>query len=591
MVARPNSDGKASSVVTWTGAAGSGRPLGGIAARFLADTRAGATTFVAVGITIMIVGCAALIIDHDHLVGQRDLLKSAADAASMAATLELPELPRTLSDADTESRLLAVARKYAVLNVLGNVDDPDLEPDDIVVVLDVDRAAGTVSATVQADIGETLMASWLFDYLGPGTITTRSGVESAGSAVEVVLAIDISSTMRRTLDNFEPGHPNSRGGESRMDIVKRAALNLVDILDPNAEGQVAIGIVPWHSVVRLSPQIRHHWDDSGWAQYPQSRRYALAYFCGTEGACTASDLIQSLPASPASEWRGCLDEHRIAQVRGHADLPAIADVFRPPSDLAFAQSYGPPLRWTAYDCLAQPLPNDYKGQACYNSESVDPDFDTTKRAEDRDPEKHHYHTHTGEPHSHEHGHYHRPTPPQRDCIDDVPPILPLTPDRAAIEAAIGNLQPVGTRTYSALGLLWGQRLLAPAWRDGWGGEVHPVDPETEEGAGVRKVIVLLTDGEDDLCGHLDPACETSDVGFSRTTACAAAKAAGSEIFVIAAMDSRSISGDTADALRACSSASDNPDGSYVFLNNADSASLEAAFADVASQLRVVRRLY
>ncbi len=529
-------------------------------ARFLAETRAGATTFTAVGITIMIVGCAALIIDHDHLVGQRDLLKSAADAASMAATLELPGLPRGLSDEETESRLLSVARKYAVLNVLGNVDDLDLEPEDIDVTLDVDRAAGTVSATVQADVGGTLMASWLFDYLGPGTIMTRSGVESAGSAVEVVLAIDVSNSMQFTLNMMYA----TDGRESRMDIVKRAALNLVDILDPNAEGRVAIGVVPWHNVVRLDPQTQHHWDQNGWAKYPQSRRYAAAYYCEPDSGCPVPDLNQSLPASPASAWQGCVDEHRISQVRGHADLPAIANVFRPPWDLAFAQSYGPPLRWTAYDCLAPPLPADYRFQVCYNSDSVDPDLEGSR---------------------------HFPIPPQRDCDDDVPPILPLTPDRAEIEAAISNLMPVGNRTYSTLGLLWGQRLLAPAWRDGWDGEVHPVDPDTDEGAGVRKVIVLLTDGEDDLCGPQDPACETNPVGFPRAAACAAAKAAGSEIFVITAMAPRNVSGDMADALRACSSASDNSDGSYVFLNNADSASLEAAFADVASQLRVVRRLY
>ena len=561
LVARPSSDGEASSVVTWSAAAGSGRPWGAITARFLAETRAGATTFTAVGITIMVVGCAALIIDHDHLVGQRDLLKSAADAASMAATLELPGLPRTLSDEDTESRLVAVARKYAVLNVLGNVDDLDLEPEDIVVTLDVDRAAGTVSATVQADIGETLMASWLFDYMGPSTIMTRSGVESAGSAVEAVLAIDVSNSMSFTLDMRYP----RPGLESRMDIVKRAALNLVDILDPNEEGRVAVGVVPWHNVVRLDPQTQHHWDQNGWAKYPQSRRYAAAYYCTPESTCTVTDLTQSLPASPASEWQGCVDEHRISQVRGHADLPAIDDVLRPPGDLAFAQSYGPPLRWTAYDCLVPPLPDDYRYQACYNSDSVDPDLAAANR--------------------------HFSIPPQRDCGGDVPPILPLTPDRAEIEAAISNLTPVGNRTYSVLGLLWGQRLLAPAWRDSWDGEVHPIDPETDEGAGVRKVIVLLTDGQDDLCGPQDPACETNPVGFPRAAACAAAKAAGSEIFVITAMRPDNVSGDMADALRACSSASDNPDGSYVFLNNSDAASLEAAFADVASQLRVVRRLY
>lgn len=543
--------------MTWSGAAGSGRPLGAVMARFLAETRAGATTFTAVGITIMIVGCAALIIDHDHLVGQRDLLKSAADAASMAATLELSDLPRGLSDQETESRLLAVARKYAVLNVLGNVDDLDLEPEDIDVTIDVDRAAGTVSAAVQADIGGTLMASWLFDYLGPGSITTRSGVESVGSGVEVVLAIDVSSSMRFTLDLR-----NARNGlESRMDIVRRAALNLVDIVDPNEEGRVAVGVVPWHNVVRLEAEMQRDWDQRGWAKYPQSRRYAGAYAC--QPGCPSPQLDQSLPPLPDTGWRGCLDEHRISHVRGHADLPAVADLFRPPSDSAFAQSYGPPLYGVAYQCLAPPLPGDYISQACYDAETA-----SDVRA-----------------------HRQMALLPQRDCSDGAAPVLPLTSDRAVVEAAIGDLQAVGNATYSALGLLWGQRLLEPAWKAAWGGNVHPVDPETEEGAGVRKVVVLLTDGEDNLCGFRDPACANTDVGFPRATACAAVKSAGTEIFVITAMEPRQLSGAMADALRACSSASDNPDGSYVFLNNADAASLEAAFADIGNQLRTVRRLY
>jgi len=38
---------------------------------------------------------------------------------------------------------------------------------------------------------------------------------------------------------------------------------------------------------------------------------------------------------------------------------------------------------------------------------------------------------------------------------------------------------VGLRTYSALGVLWGQRLLSHSWSDVWGGNAHPVDPEAE----------------------------------------------------------------------------------------------------------------
>ena len=45
-------------------------------------------------------------------------------------------MPSTLTDAEVQERLLAVARKYAVFNVLGNVKDPDLTDSDVEVTLD-----------------------------------------------------------------------------------------------------------------------------------------------------------------------------------------------------------------------------------------------------------------------------------------------------------------------------------------------------------------------------------------------------------------------------------------------------------------------
>ena len=47
----------------------------------------------------------------------------------------------------------------------------------------------------------------------------------------------------------------------------------------------------------------------------------------------------------------------------------------------------------------------------------------------------------------------------------------------------------------------------------------------------------------------------------------------------------------ADRLRACSSQSDNPDGTYVFMDNATPEALLSAFAEIANQLRTVRRVY
>ena len=61
--------------------------------------------------------------------------------------------------------------------------------------------------------------------------------------------------------------------------------------------------------------------------------------------------------------------------------------------------------------------------------------------------------------------------------------------------------------------------------------------------------------------------------------------------MVAAMPPSKVSGGFADSLTACSSAAENPDGSYIILNNATKESLKNAFADIGSQLRKVRRVH
>lgn len=537
--------------------------------RFLTDSRAAATAYAAVGISIMTVGGTALIVDHNQLVGQRDLLQSAADAASMSATLELSGLPRSMSDADVEEHLLAIARKYAVLNVLGNTNDPDLKAEDIGVTLDIDRGTGTVGASVRANIGQPLMSDKLFGNSEPRTIARKSAVESVKNPVEVVLAIDTSGSMDRALDGgyAQRALPefDILGKPSRMEIVKQAALELVDILDPSEENRVAVGVVPWHILVRLAETAQADWVSNGWAEYPSSRNYAAAYACKPEGNCTAVDVDHALPSAPGEEWLGCLDEHRVL-AGDHAALPTVAELLDHPSDTGFAQAIFPTLQGRAYECLQSPLPDNFYYQYCYGEDALDL------------------------------GGVHGETRAQTGCTspytgDPIPSILPLTSDRAAIETAVGSLEPVGSRTYSTLGVLWGQRLLSHSWNDVWGGADHPVNPDDGGNAGTRKAIVLLTDGEDNPCGLHDPTCATNDVGFERSVACTAAKAAGTEIFVIAAMHPDNVTGDLGTSLRACSSEADKPEGSYVFLENRDPETLRAAFADIARQLRVLRRIF
>ena len=522
----------------------------GIAGRFLRDTRGGATSIAAVAVTIMTMGGAALIIDHNHLVGQRDILKSASDAASLAATLELNKLPDTLDDDEVRDRILPIARKYATLNVLGNVSDPDITADNVSIAFDINRGLGIVGATVEADTGKTLMSSWLYGYFGPGTVSIESGVETSETTVEVVLAIDISNSMHTNLAGDDVGHEDP---ESRMSIVKQAAADLVTILAPSDDLDVAVGIVPWDVRVRLDWTARGQWASNGWAVYPARRYFAATYKCEPENSCTPVAATDTLRSTPPETWKGCLDEHRVTA--GLANTTPESDWFDPPSDKAFAQGIYPPAYGRAYRCVRNPRPSNFDSQRCYGQNvdsvpSVRPDVD-----------------------------------PQ-SCGGGRPSMLPLTTDRTDIADFIDALKPAGGATYSALGLLWSERLLTPDWRDVWGDDVYPVD----RGDDVRKAIVLLTDGADTQCGPGDPGCSRNNLGYMRAEACTAVKAAGTEIFVVAAMSSARLSGRLGRELTACSSQGER-DGTYVFINHENPESLRAAFTEIASQLRTVRRIF
>ena len=117
-----------------------------------------------------------------------------------------------------------------------------------------------------------------------------------------------------------------------------------------------------------------------------------------------------------------------------------------------------------------------------------------------------------------------------------------------------------------------------------------MDPAARASEGLRKAIVLLTDGEDSYCGFGNETCADSAVGTSRTDACTAAKNAGTEIFVIAAMHHNKVSDALGDSLRECSSESEESDVTYVFLDKSTPEELKATFVAIANQLRVVRRV-
>ena len=93
--------------------------------RFVRDTRAGATAIAAAAVTVMTVGGAALISDHAWLVDQRDVLKTAADAAGIAATLEMTRLA---GEAHTDDELKEVLKPIVLRYILLNLEHLSADP-------------------------------------------------------------------------------------------------------------------------------------------------------------------------------------------------------------------------------------------------------------------------------------------------------------------------------------------------------------------------------------------------------------------------------------------------------------------------------
>ena len=431
--------------------------------RFVSDARAGATAIAAVAVTVMTVGGAALIGDHAWLLDQRDVLKAAADAAGIAATLEMTRLAgQTHTDEELEAKLSPVAKRYILLN-LEHLSPERYEAaktslnEPLGLELDIDRDTNTVAVTARADLGGTLISRHLAladNYKGPERVVAKTGTECSGGIIEVVLALDVTASMNAAIDNRYPKTADNQ----RMPVAIEAAKTLVEELHSGCDDtDVVIGVVPWDKTVRLPSPAQwqsRSWVDTStftaaatvpgyeaWSGCVADRRHAAAAPRNSDG------LSLTLPGTaPIPAWMypdtNRLDPALIAEVR-----QAIFDNF---SAHGVEQSLGA----TGVDQLLRE-----RGDNSWDSANRGPNFHCTWTA-----------------------------------------MLPLSPDREEVEGVLDSLYDtsrtpplMGGVTMSHLGLAWGRRMLAPTWREVWGddNDTHPVDPADT----VTKALVLLTDGQ------------------------------------------------------------------------------------------------
>ena len=532
--------------------------------RFIRETHAGATAVTAAWVTVMTVFGAAPIVDHVWLVDQRDRLKTATNAASIAATLELQDQPASKSDEEVNAELQAVAERYVRFNLAANLAESSqvrmLET--LAVEIDVDRVLGTVGVAAQADLGGTLLSRWVLDYPGPEDgIRVESGAEGSINATELVLVIDVTGSM---LDDLDGRRVNRDDPTSRINVVKRAAEDLIDILAAHENSTIAVGLVPWTYRVRLNRATRTRWETRGWAVYPTERTYPHPTR-GPPGSGLYLPERQSLPAQnrlprACRAWAGC------------PDLRVVTGTNRPSFSLAlpsaepFVMNFYthdttyPESQYVSYACQSYTRgeSNRRGGEEplCYDLDRVR----SGQRCRDGDIQS------DGPWRVH----------PQDNCGGAE--VMPLNPNLSAVRTTIRNLRAAGAATYSSAGIAWGLRLLASSWRDVWGHAVHPMDSASD----VQKVMVLLTDGEDN---HF------SDAWTHRRQGCTTAKSQGIIVFTIAAMHPNNVGGNMARELRRCSSQADDPDGTYVFLNNATPEALRGAFSEIGRQLVSLRRTH
>jgi Flp pilus assembly protein TadG len=470
--------------------------------RFLQDRSGQFALMFGISLPVMLLS-AGLAVDTTRMMAAKTALQNNVDAALLAAT--------RLNDRDQSRESYFDTYLAALIEADPTISNLDTD-------FDAEIGANFIrtEATATADVALTIMNSFMG---GPARISVSSDAYEATDALEVVMVLDNTGSMATN---------------NRIGALRTAATTLVNTLETVAEAnpnrRIRMALVPFVTAVNIrGPEF-----DCSWIDLHATAEFAGANFDGIQvefdrnktvktaglGAvaatpCTIPAVLESNATSVTKlngnqgsrgqvranhlrlfheiglEWKGCV-EARPRTVAVDAPPTTGNTLFVPyfapdepdrdvttNKDTPFAGNNGANLN-TSY--LKDTLTGDFavvqRSLAKYTSANArDSKLNTAAQ----------------------------PGPltggPNRACPT---PVQPLTDDFAALRTAVSKMREWnGSGTNVSEGLAWGTRVLSP--------EAPYTTADPFDTPGTKKIVVLLTDGENVVYGSSNTA-NKSDYG-------------------------------------------------------------------------------
>jgi Flp pilus assembly protein TadG len=474
--------------------------------RFLGDTAGSYAPLFAVA-ALPVFGTVSAAVEYSNIFKVETHLKTALDAAALAAARELPY-------STDDEYLQTYARKFFDSNL-----NPVLDPSDVEFDMQVipPTTQGTRIEVSASHVYQTYMAG----VIGIEEVPMRvaATIATGNRTVEIALVVDNSGSM----DN-ESG-PN---GETRMELARLASTELVSTLHTvaqysNKPDPIKIAVVPFAGSVNVGPQHRGaDWlDMKGWSSihhqnfdwtgadtagdgWPSALKTGAGWKSATSTVSVGPNPPDPLPAGIVSyntdwlsrwtlldtlgvDWAGCVE----MRPDPYSTTDTAATDVTP--DTLFVPMFAPdePDRRNSSE------DNDYGNRYLSDYVRPGPDYAVTSAnsgsfakqagrqdwtlkynadARQRDGQNRIL---IGRTRSDDLG----PWGPNMGCTTD--PLTPLSANQATTQAAIDAMAPGGFTNVQE-GLAWGWRTVSPAapFTEGRGYETFEND----------KYVILLTDG-------------------------------------------------------------------------------------------------